>query len=76
MADLTIPAPTQHDLDGGSVLTATVCKVDNGDFVAIVIDRRDAANLTVPLLNTRLDNHDDQEAIHKLVELIEAALET
>ena len=69
---LSVPFPSQHDLDGGSVMTGSVNRI--GDFVAIVVDGRDASNISTALLDTRFANCDDQEAAQKISELIEAEL--
>ena len=62
--------PKHYDLQGGSCLTAMVC--NHGDFIAIVIDKRDAANLASAITSHDLDNSDDDQALAKLAELIEA----
>lgn len=53
-------------------MTASVSRV--GDFVAIVVDARDASNVSTALLATRFASSDDREAAQKLAELIETEL--
>lgn len=69
---IQIPSPTQYDRDGGSSITATVAEVD--DMIAILVDRRDAANISAALANVKSGNRDDREALHKLSELLDAKL--
>jgi hypothetical protein len=74
MPNLLVPTPVPYELDGGSTLITTVCRVDAG-FIGIVLDPRDASNVSVALLSTRFMNKDDQEAAEKLAQLIELTLE-
>ena len=62
---------TQYDLDGGSCISAHVSRT--GDMIAILIDPRDAANVSAVLTSAKCDCSDDTEALHKLAALIEAA---
>ena len=68
---LKVPKPTQYDLDGGSSIAATVAEVED-DMIAIVVDRRDAAHISIALQAMSFANRDDQEAAQKLAELIES----
>lgn len=70
---ITIAEPTQHDLDCGACLTATVAQVED-DMIAIVIEPRDAFNLVDAIRTLRLKSHDDTMALYKLADLIEEAI--
>ncbi len=62
---------TQYDLDGGSSISAHVSRT--GDMIAILIDPRDAANVSAVLADAKCECEDDTEALHKLAALIETA---
>jgi hypothetical protein len=70
---VSVPTPKVYDLAGGSSITVTVSKAD--DRIVIVVDRRDAVNLTEAIRNTHFKSFDDTEALHKLADLIDSELE-
>lgn len=69
---IKIPAPIQHDLDGGKSITATVAKVD--DMIAILVDKSDAANISYVMFKAKGFKRTDRKALNKLSELIDAEL--
>ncbi len=66
------PRLTQHDLDGGSCISASV--TTDGELTTIIIDNRDASNLALKLSGGRITNRDDREALAKLGGIIGSAI--